>query len=111
MIECKDCIHHNVCKHDKNLVGNVFVMGNPKIFDNKELYRQFEDWKEAGFTCKDYLHSDMEKRKNGRWIYKKPPDDWFMSLYMCDQCHYWNEGQPNFCPNCGAYMRQQEAGE
>ena len=43
--------------------------------------------------------------RHGEWIFKKPPDDWVLSLYECSVCHHMEEGQPNYCPNCGAKMK------
>lgn len=47
-------------------------------------------------------------RPKGKWIYKKPPDDWVLSLHKCDQCGHIEVGKPNFCPNCGADMRGEQ---
>lgn len=52
---CKTCIHTNVCVKDKNTIGDVFVMGNPLVFDNKELFKKFKEWEAAGFPCDDYM--------------------------------------------------------
>ena len=46
--------------------------------------------------------ADVQPVKRGRWVFNKPPDDWIMSLYTCDQCSHVEEGKPNYCPNCGA---------
>ena len=55
---CKTCAHTNVCLHDKNIVGDIFVPGNPMLFNNEELYKKFEERKKAGFPCDDYLSID-----------------------------------------------------
>ena len=47
---------------------------------------------------------DVQPVKHGRWVFNKPPDDWIMSLYACDQCGHVEEGKPNYCPNCGSKM-------
>ena len=47
---------------------------------------------------------DVQPVKRGRWVFNKPPDDWIMSLYTCDQCGHVEDGKPNYCPNCGAKM-------
>ena len=52
---CKGCIHTKVCFKDKNICGDVFVPGNPMIFDNKELYRKYEERKAKGFPCNEYF--------------------------------------------------------
>lgn len=52
---CRSCIHHNVCCRDKNLVGDIFVPGNPMFFDNRELYEKYKKWRDAGFPCNDYV--------------------------------------------------------
>lgn len=56
---CKTCIHTKVCMKDKNLVGDVFVPGNPFFFDNKILFKKYEERKKAGFPCEDYLGVDV----------------------------------------------------
>lgn len=61
-----------------------------------------------GHTEKDVIRllslPDVQPVKRGRWVFNKPPDDWIMSLYTCDQCSHVEEGKPNYCPNCGARM-------
>ena len=58
---CKSCAHTNVCFKDQNLFGNIFIMGNPMIFDNRELYKQFKEREAKGFPCDDYLSIDKIK--------------------------------------------------
>lgn len=52
---CLSCAHTKVCFKDKNVVGDVFVAGNPMIFDNTELFRKYEARKAVGFPCDDYM--------------------------------------------------------
>ena len=52
---CKTCIHTSVCVKDKNLFGDVFILGNPMFFDNKKLYEEFNKKEADGFPCEDYL--------------------------------------------------------
>lgn len=52
---CKTCIHTKVCMHDKNIVGDVFVLGHPLFFDNQKLYEEFLERKAKGFPCDDYM--------------------------------------------------------
>lgn len=65
---CNSCIHTNVCFKDKNLFGDIFVMGNPMIFDNRELYEKYKERERKGFPCDDYLSIDKikEEYKNVR---------------------------------------------
>lgn len=71
---CKSCIHRYVCMKDKNISGDVFVPGNPMIFDNEKLYENYSDWKKAGFPCGDYYaeegrnENENDSVKNGRAI-------------------------------------------
>ena len=55
--QCRKCIHTNVCMKDKNLFGDIFIAGNPMIFDNEKLFQEFKKRQEEGFSCKDYLSS------------------------------------------------------
>ena len=60
---CNSCIHTNLCFKDKNLFGDVFIAGNPMIFDNRKLYKEYEERKEKGFPCDDYLSIDKIKEE------------------------------------------------
>lgn len=48
------------------------------------------------------------KRKTGKWVFHRPPDDWVLSLFTCDQCGYMNEGESRYCPECGADMKGEQ---
>ena len=41
------------------------------------------------------------ERKKGKWI------PWYGSVYMCSECRAVREKE-NFCPRCGADMRNNE---
>ena len=50
-----------------------------------------------------------EPRK-GYWI-EHPHEcgiNWEYSMYECSECHEWTEDNSDFCPNCGADMREGE---
>ena len=55
---CRSCIHSNVCRKDKNIVGDMFVMGNPMIFNNDALYEKYKQREKDGFPCEDYLQNN-----------------------------------------------------
>lgn len=57
---CKSCIHTKVCWKDKNIVGDVFVPGNPMLVDNNELFSKFKEREKAGFPCEDYYPAPKE---------------------------------------------------
>ena len=61
MGKCKDCVHTNVCMNDKNLVGDLFVPGNPMLFDYKKQYKEYKEREKAGFPCKDFLSVEILK--------------------------------------------------
>ena len=61
---CKTCIHTKVCYKDKNLVGDIFVAGNPMITNNKERYEKYLEWGKEGFPCEDYLKEEVDESNN-----------------------------------------------
>ena len=56
---CKKCIHTKVCMKDKNVCGDVFVPGNPLLFDNKKLWEKYEEKKAKGFPCDDFVDANI----------------------------------------------------
>lgn len=52
---CKTCAHTKLCYHDKNICGDVFVAGNPMVFDNNKLWEKYKEREAKGFPCDDYL--------------------------------------------------------
>jgi len=34
-------------------------------------------------------------------------DEWYGEVYVCDQCGFEMIGTENFCPNCGADMKEE----
>lgn len=56
---CKKCIHTKVCMKDKNICGDVFVPGNPMIFDNNKLWKEYEERKAKGFPCVDFVDANI----------------------------------------------------
>lgn len=59
--------------------------------------------------------ADVVERKKGKWIKRKNRACWFCSECNTDNyyAYTWNsdteknEFQDNYCPNCGAYMREE----
>lgn len=100
---CKKCAHTKVCFKDKNLFGDLFVAGNPMIFDNKKLYEKFKERENRGFPCDDFL--SIEERKVGKWI-----DPAAINVYRCSVCEESTTLEVpglfyHYCPNCGAEMK------
>ena len=55
-------------------------------------------------------------RPQGEWICHKGKwidFDYYPTKYECDQCHHYVDvaSDKNFCPNCGADMRERKEGE
>lgn len=49
----------------------------------------------------EFMASAEPERKTGKWI-----DDEFLGQYRCSECDYYSIDEYNFCPNCGADMRE-----
>lgn len=68
---CESCVHTKVCMHDKNLLGDVFVLGHPSFFDNEALYEEFKRREKEGFPCDDYMR--IVRCKDCRWHIDEEP--------------------------------------
>lgn len=44
------------------------------------------------------------ERKNGKWTPVDDEGSW--ATYICSECEYYAESPYNFCPSCGADMRE-----
>ena len=53
--------------------------------------------------------ADVRPVVHGHWVYEEPNGaNSFKGAYWCDQCHQPESYRKNFCPNCGADMREGE---
>lgn len=90
----------------------------PKYIDVDEL----KDWVDNWFIVNRYYHqhsrsknipsselfdliermptADVIERKKGKWIKRG------ISLYKCSECERFSPTQENYCPKCGADMRE-----
>ena len=51
--------------------------------------------------------ADVRPVVHGHWVYEEPNGaNSFKGAYWCDQCHQPESYRKNFCPNCGADMRE-----
>lgn len=97
---CKSCIHTKVCMKDKNIVGDVFVPGNPMIFDNAKLFAEYEERKKAGFPCDDYMPADASTERHGRWNYETETE-----MFQCSVCKGMAvRNDYPYCHWCGTLM-------
>lgn len=55
-------------------------------------------------------NAGYRKQKDGEWIEKsEDQEEYYEYTYKCSICGHWaiiaDEGDSNFCPNCGSKMR------
>lgn len=75
------------------------------ILDNKDYSDRVEE------AINMAIETLKEQRPHGEWVEKCWNDPRFVD-YECSVCkRSIMNGRPNFCPNCGADMRQKEGGE
>lgn len=72
------------------------VEGNPFVTESVKSYVRMSVRKASTI--------EAEPVKRGHWIWEKA-----VLAYTCSLCHHFTyDGQPNYCPNCGARMDQEE---
>lgn len=72
----------------------------------EELPNAYNGWSDA--YDKTYIIGTLEEvpkadRPQGEWI-----DDDFVGQYRCSECDYYAIDEYDYCPNCGADMRERE---
>lgn len=57
--------------------------------------------------------ADVVERKHGKWIGENlaSTSGGVYPVVHCSECNIVGYWEPNYCPNCGASMRQQEETE
>ena len=95
---CGDCIQYNWRKHKCNLGAHVEGKPSDGFYQDCPLGLHEED---------EILSSAEPERKKGKWV-----NGW-RAISVCSECGYMldfegcnaGRGDANFCPNCGADMR------
>lgn len=68
--------------------------------------------------CREVLESKLkalpsvktQEPRKGHWI-EHPHEwgtNWEYSMYECSECHEYTVGDSDFCPNCGADLREEQ---
>lgn len=71
-----------------------------------EEYRPYQCPLEEVIEEASYLH---QEKKKGKWIDETfEPFGLVFHPYKCNQCGEHSETNSNFCPNCGADMREKD---
>lgn len=96
MVEHDDCISRQAVADVAYEVGNLFDGED----DTRTPYGVAFDIQMAV----DKLPSVTPKRKTGKWIHS----DFSHEFLHCSECGRGRHFCSNFCPNCGADMRQRE---
>lgn len=78
---------------------------------NEDSYVGFDDEDNEAI---DYAIKALEQPKTGHWI--ADVDRWgdivtTVNGYRCSECNAFNTDKDNYCPKCGAYMRESEDAE
>ena len=72
-----------------------------EMFGNGEPYGNL--LRRAADTI-EMLFEKVREPKRGEWI-----DDDFVGQYRCSECDYYAIDEYDYCPNCGADMRERES--
>lgn len=83
---------------------------------NAERLQQTDDW---GYGRERYNQTECIMHyienmpsiqpKKGKWIDTGENEEWYAREYRCSECGDTMLGDANFCPNCGADMREGKA--
>lgn len=66
----------------------------------------------AADEAHDFPAEDVQPVKHGRWIWDSSPEFGNpYGSYVCSECDERQAYRENYCPNCGADMREEEGAE
>ena len=80
-----------------------------KIPGKGETYSQYnEAWQDALDRAEGAIGNlPSAEPKRGTWIDTGGEEEWYAREYECSECGGTMLGESNFCPNCGADMREK----
>ena len=95
-MKCKDCVCSDVCYY--------------KAFNDVRHVKRRDDVEKV---CKSFVNRDAVEVVHGRWV------DHMVRDWRCSECGekihkvrsvdgYCYDDKPNYCPNCGADMRERK---
>lgn len=73
-------------------------------------YNGWSDAYDKSFIIGAIEEQPSIKPRRGEWIMSKPEEEGFGAVFQCSRCSCEVDCVPtNFCPNCGAEMRERES--
>ena len=84
-----------------------------KCRNESDMPDMWYDGMSCALRCIYQLPSAQTERKEGKWLHKWSGDGSVWLEQNCSECGVTFEEEPNnynFCPNCGADMREDDHG-
>ena len=75
-----------------------------RLINIANQHKQLADWLKE---LKERRESDV---KRGHWIGKTEYGGWGETYYQCSECETMEYAESNYCPNCGADLREIDNG-
>ena len=86
-------------------LGGNEPVGDPSKMDDDDVVKMWERIRIINIINKlPSTQPTIEPRK-GKWIYNKERGT--AKIWTCSECGWNDIGEWNFCPNCGADMREE----
>jgi len=106
--------------NEKRLISVDNAISHYKALANIEWNKRVSpvSWADAYEEFIEYLEEsptvDAVEVVHGRW---EKPSKYGMNHkfnhlgFVCSRCQKWNDNESNYCPNCGADMRERKDGK
>ena len=106
---CEDCISREEAK--KLIQGKIDDIPKNKDGTYGSMFGQYVNGLYCAKTAISYMPSVVPQTKRGKWIETK--DDcnginFYDFSFECSKCGKERSFKSNYCPNCGADMRESE---
>lgn len=73
---------------------------------NQHRWKEAEEYQRIIDRFMEFASQPTIKPRKGKWIYRREYGT--AKVWTCSECGWNDIGEWNFCPNCGADMRQEE---
>ena len=108
-----DCINIESFNGDYDMTKWSIGCKHERVCNKRHIETAREQTNTEALSSKDAIKALPSAQpvfmwKRGKWIDTGDMDEWWAEVFTCSECGWSMLGTANYCPNCGADMREPD---